>query len=109
MAGQETGIIRAIEQFLAYQKGVYYVRVGSGAIVLTQGARQRFFKSGKKGCPDLLICCQGKFIGCEVKSAKGRQSEAQIQAQADIEKSGGQYWLVRGVDEVEAKLRQFKT
>lgn len=43
----------------------------------------------KKGVPDLLVCCQGRFIGVEVKAERGRASPLQEYNLNQIDKSGG--------------------
>lgn len=41
------------------------------------------------GTPDLLICCNGYFIGCELKAENGRPSELQKYHVEQIKSSGG--------------------
>ena len=62
-----------------------------GAIVDALEAHgARCWRISGKGCPDLLVAFRGRFMALEVKSAKGRLTEAQ----ADIP------WpVVRSVDE----------
>lgn len=43
----------------------------------------------KIGVPDLLVCCNGWFVGVEVKSSKGRPSPQQIKNLRDIRNAGG--------------------
>ena len=43
----------------------------------------------KAGVPDLLVCCEGVFLGVELKAAKGRPSELQIHELHKIRDSGG--------------------
>ncbi len=43
----------------------------------------------KSGVPDLLVCCNGHFIGIEVKAEKGKPSELQIYNLREIDKAGG--------------------
>lgn len=43
----------------------------------------------KSGIPDILICIDGRFIGCEVKAPDGRPSHLQIQNLKQIDRSGG--------------------
>lgn len=43
----------------------------------------------KSGIPDLLICCNGYFLGIEVKAAEGKPSELQLWNIEQIKKSGG--------------------
>ena len=43
----------------------------------------------KSGVPDLLICCNGFFLGVEVKAEKGRPSPLQIRELKRIRAAGG--------------------
>ena len=43
----------------------------------------------KKGIPDLLVCCSGRFIGIELKAPKGVPSPLQIYHLREIDKAGG--------------------
>ena len=62
----------------------------------------------KAGWPDITVCLppNGRFLGIEVKSAKGRQSIKQQECQEEIEKAGGLYVLARSVDDVIAALEK---
>ena len=59
--------------------------------------------SGQKGSADVSAIIKNKDgIGVSVKieiKMKDRQSEAQRQYQRQVERAGGQYWLVRSFDE----------
>lgn len=48
-----------------------------------------------KGGPDYLACFKGRFFGFELKRLHGRQSEDQERQQREIERSGGQYILIK--------------
>ena len=43
----------------------------------------------KSGIPDLLICCNGHFLGVELKGPKGKPSELQLWNIEQIQKAGG--------------------
>lgn len=51
----------------------------------------KYFANGytKSGVPDLLVCCNGHFLGVELKGPKGRPSALQIYNLKKIDKSGG--------------------
>ena len=51
------------------------------------------------GMPDLVCCCNGRFYAFEVKTLKGKQSEYQRQREIEIRMAGGDYYLVRSVDQ----------
>jgi len=95
----EAMIQRACMDWLATQDGLYFFRANSGAFRTAQG---RYVKTGRPGCPDIVICWKGRFLGVEVKTETGKQSQAQRQAQKDIESSGGRYVVVRSVGDLKA-------
>ena len=43
----------------------------------------------KSGIPDILACCNGKFLGIEVKAKNGKPSELQLYNLKKIDESGG--------------------
>jgi len=61
-----------------------------------------------KGLPDIIVIQNGKFIGLEVKTKTGRQRETQKNVQNKIEKVGGEYYIVRSVDDVKRILDKNK-
>jgi hypothetical protein len=54
------------------------------------------------GTPDIIVIHNGKFIGLECKSDKGKQSESQIKFQKGCIDAGGTYAVVRSIDDVQA-------
>ena len=80
---------------------MYFIRTASGAVKTNDG---RYFKTGKKGSPDITCCIKGKFVGVEVKAPKGHQSSEQKIAEAKIKKLGGDYWLVRSIEDLIGKI-----
>lgn len=46
-------------------------------------------KFTKDGIPDILCCCNGRFIGIEVKAEKGHPSELQLYNLRKIDEAGG--------------------
>lgn len=98
----ESTLQRAVMDYLTMIEArckLYWFRSASGAV---QTASGRFFKTGKPGVPDISVIFNGQFIGLEIKTATGRQSSAQKEAQAEIERSGGKYYIVRSLQDVKA-------
>ena len=48
----------------------------------------------KAGVPDLLVCCNGYFLGIELKAPKGRHSQLQIRTLREIIKANGLAFLL---------------
>lgn len=55
---------------------------------------------GKSGIPDFVICWYGRFIGVEVKSARGKPTDLQLHVGAQIQEAGGKWFLVRGENDI---------
>ena len=58
----------------------------------------------KSGIPDLLICCNGYFIGAELKASNGTPSELQIRELIRIQKASGIGVLVYPEDEITFRM-----
>ncbi|PZM81953.1 VRR-NUC domain-containing protein [Candidatus Gracilibacteria bacterium] len=100
---KENIIQKSIINYLQLKENLgelYFFRSGAGAVRVTGQNRDRFFKTGKAGCPDITVVKDGRFIGLEVKTEKGKQSEAQKLAEEKILKAGGEYYIVRSVEDV---------
>jgi predicted transcriptional regulator len=86
---------------LSMQMPLYFFRSNTGSFnIASADGNNRFMKTGKKGCPDIILLIDKKYIGIEVKTKTGKQSEAQEQASLEIEKAGGYYVLVRSIQEL---------
>lgn len=73
-------------------KGCYVIKYWGGG------------KFTKAGIPDLLVCCNGIFLGIELKAAKGRPSKLQLYNLEKIKESGGYGILLYPKD-----FNEFKT
>lgn len=49
----------------------------------------------RAGVPDLLVCCNGRFIGIEVKAENGKLSSLQQYNIMEIQKAGGIALIVK--------------
>lgn len=97
----EKQIQNQIIEYLQYRKDIYFIRNNSiaGKIIRPNGS-QGWIKNNKKGSPDIIICFKGKWIGCEIKCEKGKQSPEQKQAELEIKRAGGRYFLIRSLDDI---------
>lgn len=100
----ETQIQGAIIGYLTYRKDITFQRTNNipAHNKLPGGKIQmRSLPPGqKRGWPDITLCKEGKFIGLEVKTQKGRQTEAQKEVEKQIKAAGGEYYIVRSVEDV---------
>jgi hypothetical protein len=94
---QETILQKAILDLLAHIPNTYFFRASSGLIKTQIG---NYFRTGKKGLPDICGVMNGKFYGIEVKFGKNKLSTFQKQAQEEIEKAGGIYVVAYSIDNV---------
>jgi len=97
---KETQLQRAILDYLEImenQDKCYCFRAGAGMIKTQTGG---IFKTGRAGCPDIICCINGKFVGFEVKTPSGKQIPSQKEAEAVIRKNGGEYHVVRSIDDI---------
>ena len=69
---------------------------GRSAII---GSKEWIKGTGTNGTADISATIKGRSVKIEIKYGKDRQSEAQKQYQAAIERSGGVYLIVRDFDE----------
>ena len=83
----ETDIQNAIREYLRW-RGWFVIRHQQGL-------------GCHKGLSDLTAIKNGKTVYIEVKRPMGKQSEWQLDFQADIEAHGGLYVVARSVEDVE--------
>ena len=100
---RESEIQKEIINFLQILENrglIYFIRcnVFSGKIKRANGT-DGFIRQAKSGAPDIIICCEGKFIGFEIKTETGQQSDLQKQAEVKIKRAGGLYFIVRSVNQ----------
>ena len=63
-----------------------------------------FISFGLVGSADILGCYRGRFVGIEVKTPTGRQSDQQKKFEAAIKRAGGVYVLARSVSDAVTAL-----
>ncbi len=56
------------------------------------------------GCPDLLVCYEGRFFALEVKQPRRYATRIQLKVLLDIDAAGGVAVVVRSVDDALALL-----
>lgn len=53
------------------------------------------------GLPDRIAVKNGRVLFIEVKTAKGKQSPKQEEFEDRIKEAGGEYYVVRGIDDIQ--------
>jgi hypothetical protein len=90
----ESEVLRACLEYLAV-KGVFAWRNNTGGV---QVDGKRFVRFGIKGSPDILgVMPDGRFLGVETKSAKGRQTAEQREFGEAVRERGGVYIVAKSV------------
>lgn len=89
------------------RNGVFCWRNNTGAHKTEAGHYVRY---GAPGSPDIIgILPNGRFIGVEIKSAKGKQSKDQKIFQRRVEKWNGIYIIARSIDDCEKFIKPLLT
>lgn len=82
-------------------RGYFFWRQNTYGIYDTRTGRHRKApKYSITGLPDIIVVRGGQFIGIEVKSKRGTQSDNQDLFMQRLRNAGGTYILARSVDDV---------
>ena len=95
-------------QILSWLKaqGLFAFKIENGGVYDRSRGVFRFNGSSSiRGVADIYCLHRGLSIWIEVKSAKGRQSEHQIEFANNIMLNGGIYLLARSIEDVEYGLK----
>jgi hypothetical protein len=98
----EKDLQKTILQNLKWYKDIYAFRNNSffGSFTRPNGSKG-FLQNNKKGAPDIILCVKGNWVGLELKSTDGKQSPDQKLAEQEINRAGGQYYIVRSISDFE--------
>lgn len=102
LSTSETDIQRSICDYLALRHHFFW-RSNTAPTVQKSAegwAFRKMPKYGMRGVPDIIVIKDGFFVGLEVKAAKGRQSPEQIAFEDRVKEAGGEYYVVKSIDEV---------
>ena len=96
----EKDLQKIVIEYLNLRKDIYFIRNNSVASkILRPNGSIGWLNNKKAGSPDLILCFKGQWIGLELKG-NSKQSDLQKQAQQDIERCGGRYYIVRQLEDV---------
>jgi hypothetical protein len=93
---KESDVQRQILDYLKLKR-IFHYRNNSGVFV---DANKHFYPFGATGSPDIICVLNGRYVGIQVKAAKGKQSVHQKEFQNHLEAAGGKYILARDLDDV---------
>ena len=96
---KETDVLREIMLYLR-ARGVFHFRINTTGT--WHPGRKIFLKPHNltPGVADVIVLKHGKMICLEAKSPTGKQSPEQKQFEQNVKASGGEYYLVRCVQDV---------
>lgn len=92
---RESDIQRDILDYLAKRR-IFHYRQNTGGWKNEQG---HFYRFGSKGSPDIVCIIQGRYVGLEVKTPKGKLSDDQVAFHQNAMAAGGIVFTVRSLDE----------
>jgi len=96
----ESALQDSIRLALGEVRGLVLFRNNIGVAEM-RGHTVRFGVGGPGGA-DLIGIYNGRFVAVEIKTPTGRQSPDQKRFQALVESKGGEYVILRSVDEARA-------
>jgi len=82
----ENDVKKQVKQYLSL-KGYFHFHILQGL-------------GAYKGIPDIIAIKNNRVLFLEIKRPGGRQSDYQKQFQADIEGHGGEYYVIKSLDEL---------
>jgi hypothetical protein len=98
----EAQIEQAVCQWLHFKK--YFVFKLKDQTAYRDGKRHKTLPFQINGVADLCAIKNGETFWIEIKTPTGTQSQAQKVFQKNIEMQGGNYWLIRSLDELKERL-----
>ena len=106
---RERDIQKQITDWLTLQH-IFWYRQNVGAV--KRG--KRYIRFGHKGIPDVVAIVSGVYVGLEFKRENEEQSPEQIEIMKRIREAGGQYGVIRKLEDAQtliedtlAMLREF--
>ena len=96
---KEKDVLREILLYLR-ARGVFHIRINTMGVF--DFNRKIYLKSPNTtlGVSDIVILKNGKMICLEAKSPTGKQSPEQKQFETNVKAAGGEYYIVRCVQDV---------
>lgn len=103
MKERESDIQRAICDYLALRKHLFWRSNNVPVFDRSRGAFRALPKYTMRGLPDITVIRPGgKYCGLEVKQKGSYQSPEQKEFQRLCKTNGGEYHVVHSIDEVKA-------
>lgn len=98
---KETDILRAVCDYLQMRKSKGYLFWRANNIGMYDGKDYRPLpKYSMLGVPDINLIYNGQYIGLEVKTKVGTQSDNQKEFERRCREAGAEYYIIRSVNDV---------
>jgi len=94
MGAAENAVTKAVRAACVL-RGAMVVRVQAGSHMVGK----HFVRGAEAGTADLIGCYRGRAIALEVKTAKGKQQDSQIQWEREWTDTDGRYFVVRSAQD----------
>jgi hypothetical protein len=94
----ESSIQKSICDYLALKKHMFWRQNNNP--IYSEGRMFKLPKYSMQGIPDIILIKDGFFIGLEVKRPKTKQSPGQLEFERRCKEAGGEYHVVRSIDDV---------
>lgn len=98
---RECDVLRTARDYLKVHR-VFHFRMNVGSAKFGK----QFVYFGTVGAPDLFAVHRGRALALECKAPEGKQRISQVAFQQFFEAAGGIYKIVRGIEDLDAALRQ---
>ena len=82
---------------LIIKRGGLVIRTNAGKV-------KKNVSMAEPGCPDLILCFHGKFVGIEVKDTGKKAKDNQVKFGERITKAGGYYIVADSLENASAAL-----
>ena len=102
MATPEGEIVKSICEYLILRKHLFYRNNNTPVFDVTQKRFRAMPKYTMRGLPDIIVIKDGRYIGIEAKTPKGKLSEHQIEFGKLSMLHGADYIVARSIDDVQA-------
>lgn len=102
---KEKDIQKAILDWLKLSKIFCYKNSTVGIFKKSTGA---YIPSQSVGSPDIVCVIEGRYVGMEVKKPGYGLRESQVEFRRALEAAGGEYHIVRSVDEAQKVVQSVK-
>uniref|UniRef100_A0A6H2A0C8 VRR-NUC domain-containing protein n=1 Tax=viral metagenome TaxID=1070528 RepID=A0A6H2A0C8_9ZZZZ len=100
---KESNLKRQLEDYLQFQQNLgrlLFLRLNAGNFIELRGNNRRRIKGCPKGTADLLVLAGGKVTFLELKSKRGKLTDAQVEFSRAAWEQGADYHIIRSLEEV---------